>query len=626
MSGFSAKTVSQVVVPTVTNTVLTGTVTAVSGGVATVAIASGTVTVVLACNVGDTVTFRSSSVVNVLTPAPGPVLDTRTQKKYDFGAGADAPAAGFLAAPGSTTQLGTALATSTAALAFPIQLRSEIYGPVIDLTGLDPGTWEAVLGLGEWYFIAVGSRSFDIAINTTAGTVVVARNVDPYSLWGQNNPQTLTYTFVMPATGAASITFPEHIDHAAIQTLILNPKPNSAVVSPNVPVVTTPGFATMQPLGNSSSFKAKRGINTHWDSVDRAFYSDSTKYTPLLAPFGMIRDGWPGQVSGDSTIGARGWAYVIANSLKIMYISESTNFSGFSSHATNRSVMETAGAQSHIFAVECPNELDGVYGTSSSGLASIVAEINAFCSAWAGYPLVAPSFADWPNPALYQLFANDTRFTYGNCHSYMGVDWAPTDRQMAIDFSNEAIIVGSRPHIAGEFGHGTYGGGTGPGAGNPALTEAQQADSYVREYLDRDRYGYFAMFIYELGDETTTNDYETRLGAWHTDWTPKPSGTALINLASYYTGDPAVITPLPVQVTGQSSVTRMNLRQTDTGWNLAVWEQANTPPATTLSLTFDRNRSVVVTSIPTKSAVSSSASTSTVNVVSSATPTMIVIT
>lgn len=565
-------------------------------------------------------------------------------RRYDFGPPGDAPAATWLAAPPLTNVLGTY--TDTTDLSFPIEFRSGVYG--LDPAGgngitfpLEEGDWSGQLAGAEFTFNQVGLRSSDIAFVTDSGTVTVARAFDPFAQFGFGTPYTLNFTIRVPAGGhGARLIMPEIADHGFLTAATWTGIPvGSQTLSPDIPPPGGGGGGGggvgLVPLGNSTSFKSKIFVNTHWRYTNITFYGGGggpANFTALaVAAFGgNVRDECPGKViGGDQTIGTRFWQWVVANNLRVIYVSMSSAFGNVSSHAVNRQVMEAVpGAAAHIYAVEAPNEIDFQF---SSG-AQRQAEIDNFCTAWAGYPLVAPSVGNWPNQAAYDLWLNDTRFTYGNDHSYMGSDYGPTDTKMAQAISLSSRIVGNRPKFSTEHGHGTYAGGigpdgtTGPNPGNPPLTEDQQADSYLREQLDRDRFGYTAFCLYELGDEYVSPvTYESRLGLFHPDWTDKPSGAAIKRLRAFYSSDPATITNCPVTITGESSITRRNLRQRNGAWLLAMWEQGNTPATKTVTLTFTTSRNVVVSNLRTGAAVSNT--TGTVHtVVSSATPVMCVIT
>lgn len=564
-------------------------------------------------------------------------------RRYDFGPGADAPAATWLPAAAGTTSLGTF--TDTTNTSFPIEFRSGIYG-------LDPGAgfgiqlpcetgdWLVDIGGAEWTFNTIGQRVTDIAFVTDAGTVNVARDFDPFAAYGYATPYTKQFVIRVPPGGhGARLIMPERLakDHAFVTAITVTSIPvGSRTLSPDLPIPGGGGGGGggvgLVPLGDSSGFKSKAFVNTHWTYINVAFYSNTTTMTSLaLSTFGgHVRDGCPGKITnGDQFIGTRFWQWVVANNLKIIYISPSTAFANFSSHVVNRQVMESVpGAAACIVGVEPPNERDFAYAGNPAGFQ---AEITTFCNAWAGYTLFAPSMGSWPTAAGYNVFANDPRFAYGNDHSYMGVDWSPSDNQMAQAISLQSIIVGNRPHACTEAGHGTYSGGigpdgtTGPNTGNPPLTEAQQADSYLREQLDRDRFGYTFFTLYELGDETTVNNYETRLGCYHTDYTDKPSGAALRFLRSFYSSDPGTITNCPVTITGADANTRYNLRQRNGAWLLACWQQGNTPAPAALTFTFPSNRSCASWNLRTTAAIASSATTTSFAVSSTGTPTMVVI-
>jgi hypothetical protein len=552
---------------------------------------------------------------------------------FEIKAGVDAPVASWLPAATGTTSLGSVTDTHNTAL--PIEIRSGIYG--LDPAGgfgiklpLETGDWDIAIGGAEWVYNASGARVYDITVTTDAGTVHLARSFDPFAAFGNGIPYTQTFTIRIPSGGhGATLAFPEITGHAFVSTLsAVGIQKGSKALSPDIPGGGGGGGGggTLVPLGNSTAAKAKSFVNTHWAYIDRPGYSNTAAFTAKAIELtnGNIRDGVPGKiVGGDQTIGTRFWQWVVANNLKIIYISPSTAFANFSSHTVNRQVMEAVpGAAAQIIAVEAPNETDFQFSSD----AQRQAEISAFASAWAGYPLVAPSIGNWTNTAAYQLYANDSRFTYGNSHAYMGTDFGPTDAKMAQATSLAAIIVGNRPKMITESGHGTYTGGTGPGAGNPPLSEDEQADSYLKEMLEWDRFGARCWAQYELMDEDdATNDYEMRLGSWHSSLAIKPSGTARKLLKAFYTSDPAIVTSLDVTLSGLGSNTRYNLRQRNGAWLLAIWEQANSGSTALVTLTFGTAKTVASSNLRTGAAIGSGSAVTTFDVTSTVTPTMVVI-
>lgn len=323
----------------------------------------------------------------------------------------------------------------------------------------------------------------------------------------------------------------------------------------------------------------------------------------------IIRLDFPGRVTNPNgttdEVGTRMWQWIVANGLKVVYISEGTKFPGWSSHAVNRQILESVpGAKSCVWGIEATNEEDTVF---RDDFARWQAEVNGFCTAWSGYDLIAPSVADWRNPHWYGAFPADKRFKYGNTHSYTGPALSPSPDQLDLAIANLRVIVPIGDWITGECGHGAYQGGigpdgtTGPNLGNPPVSEAQKAISNVLEIVERHRRGSVLTCLYEAKNQSGSADpksYETTLGQWALDNSDLPAFVALRNLSRLYSGpDPVALTPLGVTVSGGDGNTRYDLHQDATKWLLSVYQLGNNPPPVSVSLAFDVNRAVIKHSI-----------------------------
>ena len=217
--------------------------------------------------------------------------------------------------------------------------------------------------------------------------------------------------------------------------------------------------------------------------------------------------------------------------------------------------------------------------------------------ATASIPVLSPSIGKSFDRSYFAALGDLSAYAdYGNLHDYPGGGMM-SDAIIDRDYSNQALVTGTKPLIATETGYSTD--LTSPDAKHPPLPPAQAGILVPRLYLEHFRRGFLRTFHYELLNEHPDNRFESNFGLLNNDYTPKPSFTSIKNLIALLADPGAAFTPqsLAYELTGVTPETRsLLLQKRDGTFYLAVWQQveiwdkkakvALNPPAAPLQLTL----------------------------------------
>ena len=165
--------------------------------------------------------------------------------------------------------------------------------------------------------------------------------------------------------------------------------------------------------------------------------------------------------------------------------------------------------------------------------------------------------------AAFDIQASTTTFYNGNiCSTYNDAgnghpysDWNPPTAARITEFAKDRRASPSgAPVWSTEFGSSTNG-----SLNFRTMDERTGAVLNLEQLLTSRNIGYFRNYLYELVDENNLNDsYESFLGQFHSDWSPKQGANALHNV-SIILSDPAcaynTATNTPTSCAGTAATT-----------------------------------------------------------------------
>jgi hypothetical protein len=378
----------------------------------------------------------------------------------------------------------------------------------------------------------------------------------------------------------------------------------------------------------ADAFVGSVGVATHLSRNNE--YANKAMVNQRILESGIrrVRGSWgPGDTATRDQAVALGRAGV-----KIMFW---TGQVGSNLESVKRAVKDAnAIVPGMIDSIEGPNEQDG-----HTGLRSFVQQYSQMFRSdpeTAALRIYGPSMANVGSSAPYQQLGDIRAWVdAANVHNYPGGRMM-SDEYIDSIYSFAGHNVGSGGKvIASEVGYSTA--TSAPHQPHPAVPEQAAATLVPRVYLEHFRRGISETYLYELVDEAgDPHPWERGFGLLRSDFTPKPAFTALSNLVTLLKdpGPPVVAGRLGMALSGTNAATRtLLLQKRDGSFHLVLWQQAEVwdrwtkqwtnPSPVPVRLTLGSAAEITTYSPITGTSATSRSTGTTIDLASSAAPTVI---